>query len=65
MPRIAPLSCRDAGIASDARNSRIQPLPRKTMRNGVLGDIDRTSFRHGGDRYKPGQGGTAGVRSSQ
>lgn len=63
MPRIAPLSCRDSGIASDARNSRIQPLPRNTMRNGVLGGIARTSCRHGGDRYKPGQGGPADVRS--
>ncbi len=66
MPRIAPLSCRDAGFdidAGDAGVDRIKPPPRKAMRGGVPGGIARTSSLHRGDRCKPGQGGPAGVRS--
>jgi phosphoribosylaminoimidazole (AIR) synthetase len=46
MTQITPLSSRDAGVdidAGDALVDRIKPLARKTMREGVLGGIARTS----------------------
>jgi phosphoribosylaminoimidazole (AIR) synthetase len=46
LTQIAPLSYRDAGVdvdAGDALVDRIKALARKTMREGVLGGIARTS----------------------
>ena len=47
MTQITPLSYRDAGVdidAGDAPVDRIKPVARKTMREGVLGGIARTSM---------------------
>ena len=47
MTQITPLSYRDAGVdidAGDAPVHRIKPLARKTMHEGVLGGIARTSM---------------------